>query len=151
MAESSFPEVPSDKKRSAPKAVGHIKMEVIDDLKASTETPKIKQATDGKANVTTVGSNTYAPLEKDGAVSSPKAVVMDDKKKVGKVLPWVHIASATPKGAYWTYHDIKADFLQLYLNEFCYKFNRRYFGLRPFERLELCACSYKADFKHRIY
>ena len=39
MAESSFPEVPSDKKRSAPKAVGHIKMEGIDDLKASTETP----------------------------------------------------------------------------------------------------------------
>ena len=50
-----------------------------------------------------------------------------------------------------TYHDIKAEFLQLYLNEFCYKFNRRYFGFRLFDRLELCACSYRADFKHRIY
>ncbi|MFU2374862.1 MAG: IS1595 family transposase, partial [Bacteroidales bacterium] len=37
------------------------------------------------------------------------------------------------------------------LNEFCYKFNRRYFGCRLFDRLELCACSYRADFKHRIY
>ena len=32
MAESSFPDTPSDKKQSTPKAVGHIKMEVIDDL-----------------------------------------------------------------------------------------------------------------------
>ena len=85
MAESSFPDTPSDKKRSTPKIVGHIKMEVIDDLKASTETPRIKQATDGKANATTDGSSTYASLEKDGAVASHKAVVMDDKKKVGKV------------------------------------------------------------------
>ena len=38
-------------------------MEVINDLKASTETPKIKQATDGKVNATTDGSNTYASLE----------------------------------------------------------------------------------------
>lgn len=152
MAESGFPEVPSGKKRSTPKVVRHIKMEVIDDLKASTETPKVKQATGGKANATTDGSNTYASLEKDGAVASHKAIVMDDKKKVGKVLPWVHIAISNAKRSILdTYHDIKAEFLQLYLNEFCYKFNRRYFGFRLFERLELCACSYKADFKHRIY
>ena len=152
MAESSFPDTPSDKKRSTPKIVGHIKMEVIDDLKASTETPRIKQATDGKANATTDGSSTYASLEKDGAVASHKAVVMDDKKKVGKVLPWVHIAISNAKRSILdTYHDIKAEFLQLYLNEFCYKFNRRYFGFRLFERLELCACTYRAEFKHRIY
>ncbi|HIW44556.1 MAG TPA: IS1595 family transposase, partial [Candidatus Prevotella stercoripullorum] len=38
-----------------------------------------------------------------------------------------------------------------YLNEFCYKFNRRYLGFRLFDRLELCACTYRANFKHRIY
>ena len=69
MAENSFPGVPSGKKRSTPKVVGHIKMEVIDDLKASTEIPKVKQATGGKANATTDGANTYASLEKDGAVA----------------------------------------------------------------------------------
>lgn len=62
-----------------------IKMEVIDELKASTEKQKIKQATGGKANATADGSNTYASLEKDGTVASHKAIVMDDKKKVGKV------------------------------------------------------------------
>ncbi|GJG29660.1 hypothetical protein PRBRB14_05390 [Hallella multisaccharivorax DSM 17128] len=50
-----------------------------------------------------------------------------------------------------TYYDIKGDFLQLYLNEFCYKFNRRYFGFHLFDRLELCACTYRTSFKHRIY
>ena len=95
MAESSFPDTPSDKKRSTPKIVGHIKMEVIDDLKASTETPRIKQATDGKANATTDGSSTYASLEKDGAVASHKAVVKKSERfYLGYISP-----SATPRGA----------------------------------------------------
>lgn len=94
----------------------------------------------------------YASLEKDGVTSSHLAVVTDDKKSVGKVLPWVHIAISNAKRSILdTYHDIKAEFLQLYLNEFCYKFNRRYVGFRLFDRLELCACTYRADFKHRIY
>lgn len=48
------------------------------------------------------------------------------------------------------YHDIKVGFLQLYLNKFCRKFNRRCFGLKLFERLELCVCTYRMEFKHRI-
>ena len=152
MAESSFQDIPPDKKRSTPKIVGHIKMDAIDDLKASTETSKIKQTTGGKANVTTDNSNIYAPLEKDGMVASHKAVAMDDKKKMGKVLPWVHITISNAKrNILDTYHDIKDEFLQLYLNKFCYRFNRRYFGFKIFERLEFCACTYRAEFKHRIY
>ena len=152
MAESGFPDVHSGKKRSTPKTVGHIKMEVLDGLKASTEIPRIKQTTDGKGHVTTDGSPTYKNLVKDGAACSHEAVVMNSKEKVGKVLPWVHIVISNAKRSILdTYHDIRAEFLQLYLNEFCYKFNRRYFGFRLFERLELCACSYKADFRHRTY
>ena len=41
------------------------------------------------------------------------------------------------------YHGIKDEFLQEYLNEFCYKFNRRYFGDRVFDRLIIAAISYK--------
>ena len=36
----------------------------------------------------------------------------------------VRIDNVTAKELLDTYHDIKAEFLQLYLNEFCYKFNR---------------------------
>ena len=35
------------------------------------------------------------------------------------------------------YHKIKGKYLQLYLDEFCYKLNRRYFGNKLFDRLTL--------------
>lgn len=51
------------------------------------------------------------------------------KEKVGEVLPWVHIAISNAKLQLpISYHSIKPEFLQNYLDEFCYKFNRRYFG-----------------------
>lgn len=49
------------------------------------------------------------------------------------------------------YHGIKDEFLQEYLNEFCYKFNRRYFGDRVFDRLIIAAVSYRPTFEHRMY
>ena len=152
LAESSLPGTPPLKKYSTPMAVGHIKMQVIGNFKASTIMGKIKAGTDGNADVTTDGFSSYAALEKDGVATSHHAFISDDKKSVGKVLPWVHIAINNAKRSILdTYHDIKVEFLQLYLNEFCYKFNRRYFGFSVLDRLELCACTYRAKFKHRIY
>ena len=92
MAESSRSATPPARKYSTPKTVGHIKMLVIGDFKASTITGKIKTGTDGNADVTTDGFSSYAALEKDGVTTSHHAVVADDKKSVGKVLPWVHIS-----------------------------------------------------------
>lgn len=48
------------------------------------------------------------------------------------------------------FHDITPDYLQNYLNEFCYKFNRRYFGDAPFDRLMVAAISYKNEFRYNI-
>ena len=152
MAESSLPRTLPGKKYSSPKSVGYMKMQVIGYFNAFTITGKIKAGTDGNADVTTDGFSCYASLEKDGMTSSYQVVVTDDKKSVGKVQPWVHIAISNAKRSILdTYHDIKAGLLQLYLNEFCYKFSRKFFGFRLFDRLELCACTYRADFKHRIY
>ena len=49
------------------------------------------------------------------------------------------------------YHGVKPEFLQEYLNEFCYKFNRRYFGDKLFDRLMVASITYTSDFEHRIY
>ncbi len=46
---------------------------------------------------------------------------------------------------------VKIQYLQYYLQEFCYKFNRRYFGEKLFDRLVMVAISYKTDFKSKIY
>jgi hypothetical protein len=52
-----------------------------------------------------------------------------------KILPWVHIANSNAKRTLLgIYHKIKGKYLQLYLDEFCYKLNRRYFGERLFDR-----------------
>lgn len=53
-------------------------------------------------------------------------------------LKWVHIAIANAKRTLLgIYHKIKGAYLQNYLDEFCYKLNRRYFGEKCFERLTL--------------
>ena len=71
------------------------------------------------------------------------------KEKVGEVLPWVHIAISNAKRQLInTFHDIKPEFLQNYLDEFCYKFNRRYFGEALFGRLLVVCVSYKNEFRY---
>lgn len=53
-----------------------------------------------------------------------------------ETLKWVHIAISNAKRNFvGTYHKIKKKYLQLYLNEFVYKLNRRYFGEKIFDRL----------------
>ena len=72
------------------------------------------------------------------------------KEKVGEVLLWVHIAISNAKRQLLnTHHDIKPEFLQKYLDEFCYKFNRRYAGEALFNRLLVACVSYKNDFRYK--
>lgn len=48
-------------------------------------------------------------------------------------LKWVHIAISNAKRAFLgVYHKMKGIYLQNYLDEFCYKLNRRYFKHRHF-------------------
>lgn len=57
-----------------------------------------------------------------------------------ETLKWVHIAISNAKRNFvGTYHKIKAKYLQLYLNEFVYKLNRRYFGDKIFDRLVIAS------------
>ena len=63
---------------------------------------------------------------------------------IGEKLPWVHIAISNAKRQLLnSYHNIKPEFLQAYVDEFCYKFNRRYFGEALFGRLLVASVSYK--------
>ena len=71
---------------------------------------------------------------------------------IGKILPWVHLAISNAKSLLTDiYHGIKPEFLREYLNEFCYKFNRRYFGEHQFDRLLIASASYSPDFEHKLY
>jgi hypothetical protein len=59
-----------------------------------------------------------------------------NEQTTNETLKWVRNAKRNFVG---TYHKIKAKYLQLYLNEFIYKLNRRYFGERIFDRLVIAS------------
>jgi hypothetical protein len=62
------------------------------------------------------------------------------KKEVETIFSCVHIAISNAKRMLLDiFHDIKSEYLQNYLNEFCYKFNRRYFSELRFDRLMIAA------------
>jgi len=64
------------------------------------------------------------------------------KETTKSTLQWVHIAISNAKRTLLgIYHKIKGKYLQLYLDEFCYKLNRRYFGDRLFDRLTIAVAS----------
>jgi hypothetical protein len=57
-----------------------------------------------------------------------------------ETLKWVHIAKRNAKRNFvGIYHKIKKKYLQLYLNEFVYKLNRRCFGERIFDSLDIAS------------
>lgn len=64
------------------------------------------------------------------------------KETTKTTLQWVHIAISNAKRTLLgIYHKIKGKYLQLYLDEFCYKLNRRYFGDRLFDRSTIAVAS----------
>jgi hypothetical protein len=64
------------------------------------------------------------------------------KEVTTTTLKWVHIAISNAKRTLLgIYHKIKGKYLQLYLDEFCYKLNRRYFGDRLFDRLAIAVAT----------
>ena len=117
-----------------PTKPGYVKMSVVSSLcndEVQCSTAKMVQKS---ATVMTDGRKCYGGL-KDNCAAHQKQVVKD-KKEVCKVFPWVHTAiSNAKKKLSGLHHQIKDAYMQNYLNEFCYKFNRRYFGLALFDRL----------------
>ena len=62
-------------------------------------------------------------------------------KKVNEWLPWVHIVISNFKRfILGTYHGVSSRHMQEYINEFCYRFNRRQWEFQIPSRL-LAACA----------
>ena len=145
MAESEM--VASPARGQKPRSVGYLKMKVIDDLKKETINKAVKELASGVQEVDTDHSTSYVEL-KDFVPRHNSQVI--PKEKVGEALPWVHIAISNAKRQLInTFHDIKPEFLQNYLDEFCYKFNRRYLGEALFGRLLVACVSYRNEFRYK--
>lgn len=147
IAESA--DVANPKNPDKPKKVGHIKMIAIPNQKAQTIDEIVSKAIEPDSSIISDDTKSHVHF-KDMFAEHTSLVV--EPKNIGKVLPWVHIAIANAKTLFADlYHGIRKDFLQEYLNEFCYKFNRRYFGEDLFDRLLAIGATYQSDFEHRVY
>jgi len=131
MVESEQVENPKNPQK--PKRVNHLKMMVIPDLKAKTIGQKATTSIDKDSKITTDASTSYTNFKNHFAQHDVSVIIPEE---ISKVLPWVHIDISNAKSLHTNiYHGIKAEFLQGYLNVFCYQFNRTKIPLDPFDRL----------------
>lgn len=131
MAESTpLEEVETGKKE---KQVRFFKAKVLDGHTGEQINETIKDSIDNQSIVFTDKSTSYVDI-----ADFVELHIMEksSKETTEETLKWVHIAISNAKrNLLGNYHKIKRKYLQLYLNEFIYKLNRRYFGDRLFERL----------------
>lgn len=131
MAESTPLEDPASAKKSS--QCRFYKLKVLEGQKADDINECIQESIDEKTIVITDKTIRYVDIHRhvEGHVT-----IYSDKESTNTTLKWVHIAISNAKRVILgVYHCIKGKNLQLYLNEFCYKLNRRYFGEGLFDRL----------------
>jgi len=113
----------------------YFKMQVLDDHKADTVTKLVEDNFNKSCIVFSDKSTSYVDISDYVEVHVTEK---SDKRTTRTTLKWVHIAISNAKRTLLgVFHKIKGKYLQSYLNEFCYKLNRRYFGNRIFDRLTL--------------
>lgn len=125
------------KKYNKPTKFRYVKMLVVDNLKGKTVGEKVSENIQYDTVVKTDNYRSYSKIKEQVWCHIPQTIKPND---AGKVLPWVHtMISNAKRTLLGVHHMISSKYAQDYLDEFCYKVNRRNFGDQIFDRL-LIAC-----------
>ncbi len=128
------------KKFKKPTQLKYIKMHLIEDLKGETINKKVKHNIHNNSVVKTDDFRSYSKLSENVWCHFPRKVPKD---KLEAAFPWVHTMISNAKRNFnGINHMTSRKYLQNYLNEFCYKVNRRDFGEGLFDRLLTASVSY---------
>lgn len=131
MAESTPLEDLDTGKKS--KHVRYFKAKVLETHKSGEVDQTIEDSLGEKSIVFTDKSTSYVDIADFVELHITEKSTKESTKET---LKWVHIfISNAKRNLLGNYHKIKGKYLQLYLNEFVYKLNRRYFGEKIFERV----------------
>lgn len=131
MAESTPLEDP--KTNNKDRQCRYFKAKVLTDHKADGVNDAVKGSLDEQSIVFTDKSTSYVDIADFVELHISEK---SDKQTTKETLKWVHITISNAKrNLLGNYHKIKGKYLQLYLNEFVYKLNRRYFEEKLFDRL----------------
>ena len=127
------PKVGRPKKNKKSSAFRYVKMFVIPDSSSKTMFDAVVYNTGANVTIKSDAWRGFNSLKEIVCKHIKRAVLPTDAPKI---LPWVHtLISNAKRNFLGINHNIKNEYLQNYLNEFCYKTNRRYFKERLFERL----------------
>ena len=140
------------------KVVRYIKMFAMPDSKYASIKPYAEKAVSPTAKVVTDGGTNLIRLRELFCHESYRETEGEVHEVVTKVLPWVHIVTGECRSAIEAIHkEVDQRFLQLYLNEYCWKFNRRFFRDSKLPKYDLfyklirTAANYTSDIKWRNY
>jgi hypothetical protein len=127
------PKVGRPKNHKKSSSFRFVKMVVIPDSSSETINESIALMTNSQTTAKTDGWRGFARIRE---VSGKHVKKIVPSKEASKDLPWVHTMISNAKRNFLGInHNIKTDYLQGYLDEFCYKVNRRFFGQDLFDRL----------------
>ncbi len=116
------------------RASGRIRLQVAPDASGPSLTGFVKAHVERGATVLTDGWPAYAPLSAMGYRHRPRT--QGDPRRAAKLLPRVHRAFGNLKT--WlrgTHHGVGNQHLQVYLDEFTFRFNRRRTPMAAFQTL----------------
>jgi len=118
-------------------ATGFAKLQAVNNVTEETVATFVKAHVKQGATVRTDGLSVYPSLERIGYKHDREPV---KKRKAHLVLPHVHTYISNLRAfVQGTHHGLAETHLQQYLDEFCYRFNRRHRRGEMFDRL-LRAC-----------
>jgi len=139
MVEPKPVEAGKAKKGKPDRKAGYLKMKVMEDLRAYSINQVLSKDVQADTTALTDGYRGYNKLRE--ILSEHKVIIEPDKHKAAKLFPWVNRTISNAKKVLLGIHHngINGSFMQNYLDEFCYKFNRRQFGDKLFDRLMIAA------------
>jgi len=140
VAAESIPVSGFKKKQKIKYQSRYIKMTVLESRTKEGLLYEAKKMINKESEVITDGAPSFKTLS--SIFRKHQAFIVKDKSKISKIQPWAHIVISNVKR--WLlgiHHSAHPKYLQNYLNEFCYKYNRRYFGENLFDNLLFHASS----------
>lgn len=116
---------------------GFIAMQTMESVSGERVEKVTQKYIEPGQKIRTDGLHAFSVLKKMGHQHDGRPI---PGKQAHNELPWVHIAISNAKRfLLGTYHGVSRKYLQDYLNEFCYRFNRRSWEQQMTDRL-LTAC-----------
>lgn len=112
---------------------GRLRLQVVPNRKQETLVPFVEANVAAKAEVRTDGWIGYYPLAELG-YSHEAVFICGDQEQTDKHLPMIHIAFGNLDA--WllgTHHGVSPQHLQAYLNEYVFRFNRRFWPMVAFD------------------